>query len=397
MIEIITAGHTCMDVLIEMSAASAQSDSFLAPGRLVESGPLSFTPGGSVPNTGVALFKLGTDVRLIGRVGTDRVGALTREVLSAYSPALAEHLIVAPHEPSSYTVVISPPGIDRTFLHCPGPNDTFGPEHLDPEMLRQTQILHLGYPPLMRRMYADGGATLAETLARARGCGATVSLDLAMPDPARPSGQADWPAILAAALPQVDLFVPSVEELLYMLDRPTFDAFAARYGSAGMIDALSPETVEALAQQALHLGARVVFIKLGHRGAYLRTGACAGELGRGAPRPIEAWRWRQLWAPAYRVTVRGTVGAGDATVAGLLTAIVRGQGPAEAANSATAVGACSVEQTDAASGLLSWAATQRRIASGLSRRASGLEGSPAWRHDATADILRGPLDGVALG
>jgi len=394
-IEVITAGHICVDVLIEMDAASAQGDSFLAPGRLVESGPLSFTPGGSVSNTGVAMHILGTDVQLIGRVGTDRIGALTREVLQSHHPRLAEHLTIATGQVSSYTVVISPPGIDRTFLHCPGPNDTFGPEDLAPELLQQTRILHFGYPPLMRRMYADGGATLAAVFARARACGATTSLDLAMPDPARPSGQADWPGILATALPQVDLFVPSVEELLYMLDRNAYQQLSARYGAAHMIAALTPEWIESLAQEALRLGAKVVLLKLGHRGVYLRSGPCAGELGRGAPRPPEAWRWRQLWAPAYQVAVRGTVGAGDATIGGFLTAIVRGQGPEQAANSAAAVGACSVDQTDAASGLLSWEATQRRIAAGWARQRCGLEGVPGWRHDAANDILCGPLDGVA--
>lgn len=396
MVEVITAGHICVDILPAMEAESAASESFLAPGRLVESGALAFTPGGSVSNTGVAFHRLGTSVLLVGRVGVDRIAALTREVLCEHDPALAEHLTVAEGEPSSYTIVISPPGIDRTFLHCPGPNNTFGPEDLPLGLLRQARVLHFGYPPLMRRMYADGGETLGALLSRARGCGCTTSLDLAMPDPARPSGRADWRAILALALPHVDLFVPSVEELLYMLDCAGYQHMQAQHGAAGMIDALSPERIDDLACQALGLGARAVLLKLGHRGVYLRSGSTA-ILGRGAPREAADWSDRQLWAPAYSVAVRGTVGAGDATIAGLITALLRGQGPAQAANSAAAVGACNVEQADAASGLMTWEQTQARIMAGWARQPCGIEAAPGWRHDAAADIWRGPNDAIAYG
>ncbi len=391
MIDVITAGHISLDMLPDIGAESAHSDSFLAPGRLVEVGSLTFAAGGSVSNTGVALHVLGATVRLAARVGNDRIGALTREVLITHNPALPEHLVEVTGERSSYTIVLNPPGVDRTFLHCPGANDTFGPEDLDPALLGLARIVHFGYPPLMRRMYADGGRALAQLLACARQAGATTSLDLAMPDPARPSGQADWPAILSRALPLVDLFVPSIEELLFMLDRPAFERITREHGPAGMIDALSPELIERLAQRALDAGARVVFIKLGHRGAYLRT-AAQPVLGRGAPADPDAWLQRQLWAPAYSVAVRGTVGAGDATIAGLLTALLRGQGPEAAANTATAVGACNVEQPDAASGLLPWEATQQRIENGWMRLPSGVEAIAGWQQDAATGILRGPFD-----
>ena len=240
------------------------SDELSSPsGRLVESGALAFTPGGSVSNTGVAFHRLGTSVLLVGRVGVDRIAALTREVLCEHDPALAEHLTVAEGEPSSYTIVISPPGIDRTFLHCPGPNNTFGPEDLP--------LGSCARPGCCISAIRRSAAHVAEaarpcgTAVAGRGCGCTTSLDLAMPDPARPSGRADWRAILALALPHVDLFVPSVEELLYMLDCAGYQHMQAQHGAAGMIDALSPERIDDLACQALGLGARAVLLKLGHR------------------------------------------------------------------------------------------------------------------------------------
>jgi hypothetical protein len=33
--------------------------------------------------------------------------------------------VVSENDVTSYTIAISPPGVDRTFLHCPGANQTF--------------------------------------------------------------------------------------------------------------------------------------------------------------------------------------------------------------------------------------------------------------------------------
>ena len=57
-----------------------------------------------------------------------------------------------------------------------------------------------------------------------------------------------------------------------------------------------------------------------------RLGLSAGE-----------WLGRELLAPCFRpAAVAGTTGAGDATIAGLLAALLRGDGPAGAATAATA-------------------------------------------------------------
>ena len=70
-------------------------------------------------------------------------------------------MIVTPGEVTSYSVVISPPGSDRIFLHCSGANHTFSAADLLAQSFEAAAILHFGYPPLMRGMYRDGGADLA--------------------------------------------------------------------------------------------------------------------------------------------------------------------------------------------------------------------------------------------
>ena len=66
-------------------------------------------------------------------------------------------MIVSDPEVTSYTIVISPPGHDRSFLHCPGANETFTAADVPYEQLAGVRLFHFGYPPLMPRMYADGG------------------------------------------------------------------------------------------------------------------------------------------------------------------------------------------------------------------------------------------------
>lgn len=389
MIDVLVAGHLCVDIIPDIPSASVQSDSFLAPGRLTEVGSAVISTGGAVSNTGLALHKLGLDVRLLGRIGDDHIGQLTHHILETRDKKLVKDLAIAQGEGGSYTLVINPPGVDRTFLHYPGPNDTFGPDDIPMRLLDRTRLFHFGYPPAMHRMYVDGGRALTTIFRRAREHGATTSLDMAMPDPTRPSGRADWRSILDRTLPYVDIFAPSVEELLYMLHRKRYDELVNSVGQDGLLDVLRPERIASLAQEALALGAKIVALKLGHRGLYMRSGETIKDLGRGGPPFSKEWQGCELWAPCFKVEVVGTVGAGDTTIAGFLSGLLRGQTAEEATTSAVAVGACNVETADATSGVRSWDATQTRIQAGWSRLEASVD-TQGWIWDAEKSIWRGP-------
>jgi sugar/nucleoside kinase (ribokinase family) len=328
----------------------------------------------------------------MGKVGDDLLGQAIIDIVSSHSPVLAQGMVAVPGEASSYTLVIDPPGIDRLFLHYPGTNHTFGAEDIRYDLLAEARLFHFGYPPLMTRMYADGGHELAEMCQRAKGTGVTTSLDLAMPDPAGPSGQADWQLILARTLPYVDLFLPSVEELLFMLRRDRFDQLTARVGAANVLEALAVAEVVSLANEALAMGAKIVLLKMGIRGAYLRTAVTLSELGRGAPTDLVAWANRQLWAPCFRPDiVVSTVGTGDAAIAGFLAAVLRGTLPSLALNVAVATGACCVEVAGALGGIRDWEETLARMETGWAREPLELE-SFAWVWDGGNAVWRGPAD-----
>ncbi len=391
MFDAVVAGHFCIDIIPTFlpSQDAAEVASYLAPGRLTEVGAAVVSAGGAVSNTGISLARLGMDVRLAARLSTDLIGDLTRRIVAAHGPHLADYL-TSDAGPGSYTIAISPPGLDRTFLHYPGANASFGPEDVPERLLAGTRLLHLGYPPLLRHMFADGGSELATLLERAQALGATTSLDLSLPDPAADSGRADWLSILARALPHVDLFLPSAEELYFMLDRAGYAAALQRVGG-DLVGALDPSEVATLAERALGLGARVVGLKMGARGLYLRSASGAPMGGRGAPAEATEWLGRELWAPCFRVAVASTVGSGDATIAGFVAGLLRGQGPAGCLTSAVAVGACNVEGPDATSGVRAWDETQRRIASGWERLDAHISG-PGWAWDPAAALWRGPQD-----
>jgi len=364
-IEAIVAGHLCLDIIPQFPIdAGAELSAYLAPGRLAEVGPMMLSGGGAVSNTGLNLARLGVDTRLMGKVGDDLFGQAIVDLVRRHGPELAEAMVVVPGETSSYTVVINPPHIDRIFLHCPGTNHTFGADDVRYDLVAEARVFHFGYPPLMGRFYADQGRELEEMFRRARATGVTTSLDMVMPDPAGPSGQVDWLAVMRRVMPHVHLFLPSVEEWLFMVDRARFDDLSATVGPEKMLWSLGEDEICALGQTALELGAQVVLLKLGERGLYLRTGTVE-ELGRGGPGDLEPWRDRELWQPAFRPeAVRGTTGAGDATIAGFLAALLRDLPPERALAIAAATGACSVEAADAVSRVRSLDETVKRIEGG---------------------------------
>jgi len=385
--EVIVAGHICLDLI---PALHAKESGILVPGKLVDVGPAVISTGGAVSNTGLALHRLGVRTSLMGKIGEDWFGKAILEVLAGYGPELTEGMIRSEGGHSSYSIVISPPGVDRTFLHCTGTNDTFEAADVQAEALAGARLFHFGYPPLMRSMYTSGGAQLGELLSRVKAEGLTVSLDMAKPDPDSDAGKADWRAILQLALPQVDVFLPSFEEILYMLRRDIYDRLESDNSTGDLLAYADGELLSSLADEMLGMGAAVAAIKLGEHGLYVKTTSDAARLarmGKCAPAPdvLEEWLGRELLAPCYSVKVAGTTGAGDCTIAGFLTAMVKGLSLEEALRSAVGVGACNVEQPDATSGIPLWEEVRGRIAAGWRQRDVSLS-LPGWHYDAQSGV-----------
>jgi sugar/nucleoside kinase (ribokinase family) len=371
--EVIVAGHICLDIIPTIYEKQAGMGALLVPGKLVDIGPAVISTGGAVSNTGIALHRLGSKVKLMGKIGKDQFGDAILNLLRQHSSTLVDGMIVSPDEHSSYSIVISPPHIDRTFLHSTGANDTYSASDLTSEQLQSARLFHFGYPPLMRRMYENDGAELALLLKKVKDSGLTVSLDLAKPDPESDAGKADWHAIFTKALPYVDVFLPSFEEILYMLRPDYYEQFRQESLSGDLLPFASGALLSEISEQLLEMGAAIVVLKLGEHGLYVRTTSNESRLltmGRCSPAQEHLVNWTnsELITSCYKVDVVGTTGAGDCTIAGFLHGLLRGLTLDDTLHTAVGVGACNVERADATSGIPDGSVVWSRISSGWVKR-----------------------------
>jgi sugar/nucleoside kinase (ribokinase family) len=388
----VVAGHICLDIHPDLSGAGrGPFDEVFCPGHLLTCGPVSYSSGGTVSNTGLALNRLGIATYLVGKIGEDLFGQALRQIVATHGEKLADGLRVDPSSHTSYSIIINYPGTDRIFLHHSGANDFFAAGDLPAEFLGQARLLHFGYPPLMRSIYANGGLQLVEIYRQAKYAGVTASLDMAFPDPSSEAGRVDWNSLLKSVLPHVDIFMPSVEEILFMLRRRTYQEMCADGSGSDILSSVTPELLSDLGQEIIAMGAKIVGLKLGNRGLYIRT---SGEeriraLGRARPSVPAAWAAKELWAPCFKVDVAGTTGSGDATVAGFLAALLRDLSIEDAVTMAVAVGACNVEASDALTGIRDWQATRERIQRGWARQTLSLD-TPGWEFEPTSGLWCGP-------
>jgi sugar/nucleoside kinase (ribokinase family) len=390
--EVVVAGHLCLDILPDLSGNGREPfENIFLPGRLVGAGPAAFSTGGAVSNTGIALSRLGIATRLAGKVGDDLFGRAIRKIVASYGAQLEDEIVVDASTHSSYTIIINYPGADRIFVHYPGANDTFQVSDIQYPILNQARLFHFGYPPIMRSIFINGGAQLTEIFRLAKRTGVTASLDMAFPDPSSEAGQQDWRTILRNTLPYVDIFLPSVEEILFMLRGEKYRELRRATSESDILALITPQLLSDVGRELIDMGAKIVGLKLGERGLYLRTGNRDGIGSIGRTRPSNPGNWGdvELWAPCFQVAVAGTTGAGDATIAGFLAGLLHDLPVERVLTMAVAVGACNVEATDALSGIRPWEEITQRMADGWARHSLELD-APGWHFDKSSGLWRGP-------
>jgi len=296
-------GHLCVDLKPGLGSTSVA-----APGELAVVGLMTISMGGAVGNCGRVLADLGVDASLSACIGDDELGAMARRLLGPRHHDL--DLAVAPGLATSYSVVVEPEGVDRSFWHHTGANAAF----VGDCAVTTDRLLHFGYPSLTPAMCADGGAPIVRLFDRAHTQGVATSLDLAFVAANSPVRDVDWGALLRAAVARSDVFCPSWHDLASCLGVP-MDADAAY--------------VSEWADRLLDWGAGVVLITLGERGSLLRV----ADRDRLAPfaacgLDASAWAGTTTWqAPDVLTDVTTTNGAGDAYKAAFLARMVEGDGP----------------------------------------------------------------------
>lgn len=367
--DVVVCGYICLDIIPHWTNGGIE---MLIPGHILEMSGVDISTGGAVANTGLTLHRLGLEPILLGKIGNDVFGRMILEILRGQDTELAKNMIISNNDKSSYTVVLNPPDTDRIFLNYPGSNSTFNAGEISYSNIKGARLFHFGYPPAMEGFYKNNGEELVKMFSKVRNMGIVTSLDMVMVDPESPSGKVDWKNFLLNVLPYVDIFVPSIDELLYMWNKENYHLLTTGKKS------LTLDLLSTLSDELIESGVAVSAIKLGDKGLFLKTGTMEGKNICSLINK-ELWSRRQLFSPVYKVDVVGTTGAGDTTIAGFLSQIVGGSKPEEAINIATATGASCVEALDATSGVKPINEIRERMNKGWQKANSSLS-TEGWKY-----------------
>ncbi len=247
--------------------------------RLTE---IKATAAGTAAGTAVDLAKLGVKVSCFGAVGTDLIADILLAALAAHDIDTCGLVRTAAAQTSATILPIRPNG-ERPALHVPGATRQLRAADLDLTRLADFDALLLGGPDALAGLAGDD---LAAVVAAAKDGGALVLVDTL-----HPGSPQDFER-LSGALARADWFCPNSDQLL------------ALTGRAGIEQAIG---------DVLALGTAGVAVTLGAEGCLVTAG---GDL---------------LHIPAIPVDVVDTTGCGDAFDAGMLTGLMSGCSPGDAA------------------------------------------------------------------
>ena len=386
----IIAGHVCLDLTPKLEIYGKTVADVLRPGKLVQTGECCISLGGPVSNTGIAMSILGQKVALMCKVGKDMFGRIISEKITEYG---TDKIIAEDDEvESSYTVAVVVPGNDRIFLHDPGANGKFGADDVDYSQVENCRLFHFGYPPQMRKIYLNGGKELTEIFKRAKEAGATTSLDMAQPDPNSEGGKQDWDTILKNTLPYVDIFIPSVEETMFMFYPEKFDEFRKIHADENdPLETMDESILPLLGEKALSYGAKIVVIKCGVRGYYIRTAEKLEGFGGVAPADLEEWSGREIICESIHVDdIKSASGSGDSSIAGFLSSFLNGAGIYDCLETACAVGSRNLTALDALSGIKTMEETHELMKT-LTKNVYTYDES-YWTRDEATGLIFGKCD-----
>ena len=299
-----TIDVACMGILVA-DVFGRPIDEWPQRGRLSLVAEMGMGVGGCASNAGIDLAKLGARVAVIGRVGKDGFGDFVRATLNA-SGVDTSTIVVDPEVGTSGTMVMVHGDGERSFIHYPGANARVQPGDMPDEVLQRAKIVFIAGTNVMPGF---DGEPAAQVLRRAREAGATTCLDTVWDATGR------WMEIISPMLPHADIFLPSLAE------------------AAEIVKETEPAKI---AEKLMAYGIKVVGLKMGEHGCYLRT---ADE---------------ELRLPAFRVDSIDGTGSGDAFAAGFLRGYLEGWPLERIGRFANAVGALCTTAMGTTAGVLSF-------------------------------------------
>jgi|ERR1035437_2177612 2-dehydro-3-deoxygluconokinase len=264
-------------------------------------GTMTMTMAGAESNVAIGLARLGHMVRWGGRVGDDEVGTFILRTMRAESVAV-DTVVVDPQRSTGLMLAERRVAdVSRVSYYRAGSaGSALSPADAAACLADAPRILHLtGITPALSRSAAQAVVTALEL---ARLAGALVSVDVNYRSSLWTPQQAR--SVLSELVRGAHVVIASEDEL-------------------GLV-VTDPEDERAAAEELAASGVSQLVIKRGARGATVWHGGLAQH------------------AAAVPVTVRDTIGAGDAFTAGYLSGVLDGLDPALALHRGTVVGAFAV-------------------------------------------------------
>jgi ribokinase len=255
---------------------------FPAPGETISGEDLAIIPGGKGANQAVAAARLGADVSMLGRVGSDVFGQALLDNLSNNQVDVSR-VQRDSAATGTATIIVDAHGQNSIVL-SPGANGKVMPADVADLPEARILILQFEIPP--------DAVFRAAQLAREKGMRVIVN-----PAPARKVG----PELMKL----VDILVPNESELSLLTGTPVTDSASA----------------EAAARLMIAQGAGMVIVTRGEHGSLTVT---QNDI---------------YHVPAFQVDVIDTTAAGDAFIGGLAVSLAEDKPIREALTYANACGA----------------------------------------------------------
>lgn len=272
-------------------------------GPLAPGAPATFSFAGAESNVSIGLARLGHQVAMAGRVGDDMIGRVITDQLRAEGVSLSG-LVTDPGAPTAFMLRHNRTAdrVIASYYRQGSAGSRLRAGDIDDDLIRSARILHttgitVGISPSARE-------AVEHAIRVARDAGVTVSLDVNYR--ARLWSREDAGAALRSVLRSVDVVFGGEEELQMLPGGSGVPRAPGAPGAPGAADAAG------IAAAVRDLGPAEVVVKRGSLGALALAGTGAGA---GA---------EVVEVPAVPVTAVDPVGAGDAFVAGYLSARLEG-------------------------------------------------------------------------
>jgi sugar/nucleoside kinase (ribokinase family) len=281
----------CLGILV-LDVFGKSIDTFPAKGTSGYFDTLEIHPGGCAYNTGVDAARLGLEVAILGKTGTDQFGNILITALEKEN-ADVQGVCRSDDSNTAFSFVMVPEDGQRRLYHTFGVNRNYCKSEVDAAVIADSKVFHIAGAGLLPAL--DGKPTV-ELLKYAQAHGVLTSMD--------PVVKEDIADVIIPCLPHLDLFLPNNDESVFIT------------GCKEPEDQL---------KFYLDRGVRIAGIKMGEKGVLISDGK-------------ESFRQE-----IYRVPVVDTCGAGDAFVAGFIYGLIKELNLAETVKFATAVAAFCVQ------------------------------------------------------